>query len=728
MRFDSVDHHSIRVYLRAGTLTVLNCADVRGVGFWRTTRLDPAAVGLMMHDCERETIQNHPILAAGRYWLWGGDQPPDDPFIGEAEAVGASSVGNMLRTTAEVMIDSDGYEARCIGKSPHTTPSSELNCYFGGREYLSSSPPICPSEESFAALNPFLIPPWWDAEMLGYAMLLMLEQSGPPFGKGMTSVFDPPPAKRRTALHKAALEGNMDALPTGRRKLRSANAADTLGSTPLMLAASRGQVEFAARLVELGAALDCQDHAGRTTLHYAAEEGRTPAARALIEAGGDVASTDTYGDTPLHAAAAKGHTETVKLLLTAGAPVDAGDVVYLSTPLHQAVRGGHSEVASALLEAGADPNSPNEAGRTPLHLAAAYGLPDLVSLLIKGGADVDRRDRRKETPLHLPAFYQHLECMRLLIDHGADVVARDSNGNTPLHLAAGMNRDKAARLLMGAGARVEETNGEGMTPLDLAVVNGHVGFFSHDFNLGERYCRGGEHNTEVAEALLENGATIEPTRIRVGDRHVLWPHLTQAHLLYDNGDMNYYRVPDLPEWLRRAMPPERSQERYERPMSQIDIWSSTLLHDAAAKGSSVVVRALLRSGADPMPAVLRCPPPLHLAVQQDKLEIAGMLLERGADVNRPACNAFDSVGFVRPWEVEVVTSFEGKGSLLNWYFFTALDAGVKGGKVEMARFLLERSGAPYARVPELLEQCPEDVRGEMASVLLEYGWLDPALF
>ena len=125
--------------------------------------------------------------------------------------------------------------------------------------------------------------------------------------------------------------------------------------------------------------------------------------------------------------------------------------------------------------------------------------------------------------------------------------------------------------------------------------------------------------------------------------------------------MNYYRVPDLPEWLRRAMPPERSGERYERPVSQIDFLSLTLLHDAAAKGSSVVVGALLRSGANPMPAVLRCPPPL----------------------------------------------------------FTALDVAMKEGKVEMARFLLERGGAPYARVPGLLEQCPEDVRGEMASVLLE---------
>ena len=683
--------------------------------------MDPATIGQMIHDCERETIQNHPILAVNEHWLWGGkDRHPRDGFVGLPEAVGASSEGNMLRTAAEVMIDSDGYEARFVGVSPQKTSRSDPDRFFGGSEYLSSRSPVCPSEESLAALNPLLIAPWWDAEMLGCAVLLMLEQSGPPFGKGMSSVFDLPPAKRRTALHRAALEGGVDSLPTGDRKLRRADITDTLGATPLMLAASRGHAEFAARLVALGAAVNSQDQTGRTPLHYAAAEGHIQAVQALVEAGADVALTDEYGNTPLHAAAAKGHTETVKLLLTAGSPVDATDTVYLSTPLHKAVRGGYFDVASALLEAGADPNAPNEAGRTSLHQAAAFGLPHIVSLLIKSGADVDRRDRRKETPLHLPAFYQHLECIRLLIDHGADVGARDSNGNTPLHIAASMNRDRAARLLLDAGARVEETNDEAMTPLNLAIANAHLRFYSHDFN-GERYGRGHEHNTEVAEALLENGATMEPTRIRVGDRHVLWPHLTPAQLLYDNGDLNYYRIPDLPEWLRRAMPPERPGEGDEHPMSEIHSLP-TLLHDAVAKGSSSVVKALLRSGANPTPSVRGCPPPLHFAVQQNRLEIAVRLLERGADVNRPECNAYHSRGFVRPWEEEEVTSFEGNGSLWKRHFFTALDVAVKEGKVEMARFLLERGGAPYAIVPELLEQCTEDVRGEIASVLRGFGW------
>ena len=726
MRFDSVDHRvSIRVFLRAGVLTVLNFADVRGVGHLRATHLDPVLIGLLIHDCERETLQNHPMLAVGHHWLWGGeDLRPREGFEGLIEAVGASSEGNMLRTAVQVMLHPDGYEARFSGVSPQPSSRNDSEYFFGGREYLSSRLPACPSEESLAALNPFLIAPWWDAEMLGYAVLLMLRQSGPPFGKGMTTVFDPPPAKRRTPLHEAALEGTVTDLPAERRKLRRVDATDTLDATPLMLAASRGQAEFAARLVELGAALDACDGTGRTPLHYAAEGGHSAVAQALVEAGADVALVDRYGNTPLHAAATNGHEETVKLLIAADAPVDARDTVYLSTPLHKAVRGGCYGVASALLEAGADPNASNEAGRTPIHLAAAYGLPDMIHILLHSGADVDRRDKRKETPLHLPAFYQHLECMSLLIGHDAEVVARDANGNTPLHIAASMNRDRAARFLISGGASVEETNDEGMTPLDMAIVNGHVPYNSPD--LGKRYAASHEHNTEVAEALLENGATIVPMRIRVGDRHVLWPHLTPSHQLYDNGEMNYHKIPDLPEWLRRAMPSNGLQMSYEHPMSQID-FRPTLLHDAVAKGSSVVVEALLASGVNPTPAVLRCPPPLHYAVQQNRLEIARMLLEWGADVNRPECNAFHSRGMVRPEEEEMITSIEGKGSPWKRYFFTALDVAIKEGKVEMAGLLLKYGGTPYAIVSDLLDQCPEDVRGPMASVLREFGWIELAL-
>ena len=146
----------------------------------------------------------------------------------------------------------------------------------------------------------------------------------------------------------------------------------------------------------------------------------------------------------------------------------------------------------------------------------------------------------RETPLHRAAFYQHAECMQVLLDEGADPHPGDSRGDTPLHVAASMNRDEAARLLMGAGADVETLNGEGLTPLDLAISNRHL--------LGNKvygYNYVWEHNAEVADALLQGGASIVPDRLALGDRHALWPHLTPPGLADEDGT-GLHEIPESP--------------------------------------------------------------------------------------------------------------------------------------------------------------------------------------
>ena len=182
-------------------------------------------------------------------------------------------------------------------------------------------------------------------------------------------------------------------------------------------------------------------------------------------------------------------------------------------------------------------------------------------------------------------------------------------------------------------------NDEGLTPLDLAIVNNHTasGFLSHPKYI---YAVDEEHNSEGVEVLLDRGASIVPERIPMRERHVLWPHLTPAELLRDNGDIDYYLLPltDMNRTLRRALPGYGSWDGPLQPLSTAAI-SISLLHDAAFKGVSLVVEALLKSGASPTTAVRCASMPLHFAAAQGNVDIASMLLDWGADIDTSRTNA-----------------------------------------------------------------------------------------
>ena len=249
-------------------------------------------------------------------------------------------------------------------------------------------------------------------------------------------------------------------------------------------------------------------HGGSTPLLFAASSGDVETARALVDAGADVNDTAASGTSALVIAAHSGHGPLGIYLLEQGADPNAAGAGY--TALHASVLRSQVELVEALLDHGADlkavveHGSPGRRfsadysirrqliGTDALWLAAKYGEVEILRTLTERGADPfavhsnmtalqvamgnsgsgieDRRDRiGNATPDRVDEERRTLELARILIDLGVDVNAAGRRGDTALHDAVRKRFGSVVELLVARGADVNAENQRGQTPLALAV-------------------------------------------------------------------------------------------------------------------------------------------------------------------------------------------------------------------------------------------------------------------
>lgn len=133
-------------------------------------------------------------------------------------------------------------------------------------------------------------------------------------------------------------------------------AADKHGGGPLHRAAYDGDTEAVRMLLEAGADVNARDRHGTTPLLASIFEGRsTGTLRVLLEAVADVnALQDGDGWTPLHHAASRGNVAAIRMLLKVGANPEvrtSGSSVHTKTPRDLARQGNHIEAMNVLDEA-----------------------------------------------------------------------------------------------------------------------------------------------------------------------------------------------------------------------------------------------------------------------------------------------------------------------------------------------------------------------------------------
>ena len=176
-------------------------------------------------------------------------------------------------------------------------------------------------------------------------------------------------------IHKAARKGDKAAvIALLKQNPGLVSSKDSLGNTPLHLAAQYDQPEIAELLLANGADVNAQT-----------------ASRFDSNFGGHLSCCET----PLTLALLSYHHKRVmELLVTHGADVN------LASPLSRAIERNLPYDVQFLLVNGANPDAPIWGGGTAVHMAVVKGRLEILKMLLDYGANPNAKDDAGHTPMY----------------------------------------------------------------------------------------------------------------------------------------------------------------------------------------------------------------------------------------------------------------------------------------------------------------------------------------
>ncbi|KAF0701079.1 Aste57867_8376 [Aphanomyces stellatus] len=257
--------------------------------------------------------------------------------------------------------------------------------------------------------------------------------------------------------------------------------SDEDGTTPLHIAAGRGQLEIVRLLIKAKSDVRSKTKEGTTALHLACGNGHADVVNELLYHKPDLNCLNEERHTPLILAAINGSHVIVQELLKNGADVTIKDKTEM-TALHQAVYHGASlPVIQTLVEAKSDIESKCSDAYSSdpiINDAVAQSNVTVVEYLLKQGVKIDVSNNEGFTPLIVATQFKRLDVMELLLKHGATLEAADKNGCTALMESILKKNAQGTELLLKYGADLQSRNKNGFSAISLAMYQ--------DIGLGKR--------------------------------------------------------------------------------------------------------------------------------------------------------------------------------------------------------------------------------------------------
>ena len=421
----------------------------------------------------------------------------------------------------------------------------------------------------------------------------------------------------------------------------------------------------------------------------AAKEGQLKKIREFLAAGLHVDAPDQYGRTALFEAAHFGHVKVVEALLGAGAAVDAREKVENKTPFLASVgsKPANREVMRLLAGRGAKIDVRDCYDRGAVALASRDLDPGdeamsedakaLWALLVELGL-IDER----AVALVAAAGAGNIAAVQESLNSGVSANAVDDHECTPLYMAVSRQHPDIVRVLLKAGANIHKPTGG--DPKEDWTWGGHrkpcpkcgAEFVAilrertcpkcgEKFDTGKVYeykagppwvvSRSYGHtplmsatkvsNLEIMNLLLDAGAEVDRGYERVTPLMIACylGHIDAARLLIKRG-ANPKAEAVTPDQMKEKISPisiAGSQKNLELVKL---LWDSgvpgdqqpTLLVDAARRGDTKALAALLKEGADPnKPDPITRDYALEEAVEQSHPAAVKMLIDAGAKVHPP---------------------------------------------------------------------------------------------
>ncbi|XP_067303765.1 ankyrin-2b isoform X7 [Pseudorasbora parva] len=256
--------------------------------------------------------------------------------------------------------------------------------------------------------------------------------------------------------------------------------------------------------------------------------------------------------------------------------------------------------------------------------AARAGNIDKVVEFLKGGVDISTCNQNGLNALHLAAKEGHMELVQELLDRGSSVDSSTKKGNTALHIASLAGQGEVVKTLVKRGADINAQSQNGFTPLYMASQENHLDVVRYLLE------NGGNQSTAT-----EDGFTPLAIALQQGHNQVV-------SILLENDTKGKVRLPALHIAARKddtksaalLLQNDHNADVQSKMMVNRTTESGfTPLHIAAHYGNVNVATLLLNRGAAVDFTARNGITPLHVASKRGNTNMVHLLLDRGAQID-----------------------------------------------------------------------------------------------